>query len=151
MPISKREEQEFITVEKMTTGFQTGIKATLLITKKKGMSDEDFEQHYTNVHIPMATEIMNRHRVLYYGVQFITGENKENVQALFGGAIGSIDCDAVVTAIFSDMDSLKATFADPEFSTKLSPDGKIFTEDDGRMVIGKEFVGVWNKAKPVSV
>ncbi|EHK47063.1 hypothetical protein TRIATDRAFT_45882 [Trichoderma atroviride IMI 206040] len=133
----------------MTTGFQTGIKATLLVTKKKGMSDEDFEQHYTKVHIPIAADILNRHRVLYYGVQFITGENKENVQALFGGAVGSIDCDAVVTTIFPDMDSLKATFADPEFVTKLHPDGKILTEDDGRMVIGKEFVGVRNEAKAV--
>lgn len=52
----------------MTTGFQTGIKATFLVTKKKGMSDEDFEQHYTKVHIPMVAEILNRHRVLYYGV-----------------------------------------------------------------------------------
>lgn len=68
---------------------------------------------------------------------------------MFGGAIGSIDCDAVVTAIFSDMDSLKATFADPDFSVKLNPDEKIFTEDDRRMVIGKEFVGVWNEAKAV--
>lgn len=52
----------------MTTGFQTGIKATFLVTKKKGMSDEDFEQHYTKVHIPMVAELLNRHRVLYYGV-----------------------------------------------------------------------------------
>ncbi|PNP45622.1 hypothetical protein TGAM01_v204472 [Trichoderma gamsii] len=133
----------------MTTGFQTGIKATFLVTKKKGMSDEDFEQHYTKVHIPMVAELLNRHRVLYYGVQFITGENKESIQTMFGGAIGSIDCDAVVTAIFSDMDSLKATFADPDFSVKLNPDEKIFTEDDRRMVIGKEFVGVWNEAKAV--
>lgn len=47
------------------------------------------------------------------------------------------------------MDSLKATFADPEVQTKLNPDEKIFTEDDRRMVIGKEFVGVWNEAKAV--
>lgn len=52
----------------MTTGFQTGIKATFLVTKKKGMSDEDFEQHYIEIHIPMVAEILKRHKVLYYGV-----------------------------------------------------------------------------------
>lgn len=52
----------------MVTGFQTGVKATFLVTKKKGMSDEEFEQHYTEVHIPMVAGILNRHRVLYYGV-----------------------------------------------------------------------------------
>ncbi|KAL7920447.1 hypothetical protein ACQKWADRAFT_298557 [Trichoderma austrokoningii] len=111
------------------------------------MSDEDFEQHYTKVHIPMVVEIMNRHRVLYYGVQFITGESKENIQTLFSGAIGGIDCDAVVTVILPDMDSMKAVFADPDFPTKLHPDEKTFLEDDRRMVIGKEFVGLCNETK----
>jgi hypothetical protein len=63
----------------MATGFQTGVKATFLVTKKKGMSDEDFEQHYTNVHIPMVAEILNKHRVLYYGVVSKVVERKPHV------------------------------------------------------------------------
>lgn len=54
--------------EKMTIDFRTGIKATFLVTKKKGMSDEDFEQYHTKIYIPMVAEILNWHRVLYYGV-----------------------------------------------------------------------------------
>lgn len=60
--------------------------------------------------------------------------------------MGSIDCDAVVTVIHPDMESLNATFADPELPAKLHPDEKTFTEDDRRMVIGKEFVGLRNEA-----
>lgn len=40
------------------------------------------------------------------------------------------------------MDALEATFADPDLPAKLHPDEKNFTEDDRRMVIGKEYFGV---------
>ncbi|PTB63058.1 hypothetical protein BBK36DRAFT_1144122 [Trichoderma citrinoviride] len=126
----------------MATAWATGVKATFLVTKKKGMSDDDFEQHYTSVHIPMVVEILSRHNVIQYSVQFVTSENKETIRAQFGGAIDSIDCDAVVTTIFPDMDALKATFSDPELPAKLHPDEKKFTEDDRRMVIGKEYFGI---------
>ncbi|KAL7907596.1 EthD domain-containing protein [Trichoderma velutinum] len=128
----------------MDMGFETGIRATFLVTKKHGMTDEDFEKHYTNIHIPMVAEILIRHNVLQYSVQFITRKNKEKVQTLFNNAIESIDCDAVVTTIFPDMDALEATFADPDLPSKLHPDEKNFTEDDRRMVIGKEYFGVRN-------
>jgi hypothetical protein len=68
---------------------------------------------------------------------------------LFSGAVASIDCNAIVTVIHPDMDSLKATYADPDLPAKLHPDEKTFTEDDRRMVLGKEFVGLWNGAKAV--
>jgi hypothetical protein len=52
----------------MTSNFETGIKATFLGTKKHGMTDEEFEQHYTKIHIPMVAEILVRHNVLQYSV-----------------------------------------------------------------------------------
>jgi hypothetical protein len=51
--------------------------------------------------------------------------------------VASIDCNAIVTVIHPDMDSLKATYADPDLPAKLHPDEKTFTEDDRRMVLGK--------------
>ncbi|KAL6814338.1 EthD domain-containing protein [Trichoderma sp. SZMC 28015] len=126
----------------MTSSFEVGVKATFLVTKKHGMTDEEFEQHYTEIHIPMVAEILARHNVLQYSVQFITRKNKEKIQALFNNAVESIDCDAVVTTIFPDMGALEATFADPDLPAKLHPDEKNFTEDDRRMVIGKEYFGV---------
>lgn len=52
----------------MTSNFEAGIKATFLVTKKHGMTDEEFEQHYTKIHIPMVAEILVRHNVLQYSV-----------------------------------------------------------------------------------
>ncbi|PNP39998.1 hypothetical protein THARTR1_11264 [Trichoderma harzianum] len=46
------------------------------------------------------------------------------------------------------MGALEATFADPDLPSKLHPDEKNFTEDDRRMVIGKEYFGV-RDGKPV--
>ncbi|QYT06375.1 EthD domain-containing protein [Trichoderma simmonsii] len=110
------------------------------------MTDEEFEQHYTKIHIPMVAEILVRHNVLQYSVvsssRMSSVDGMEKIQALFNNAVESIDCDAVVTTIFPDMNALEATFADPDLPAKLHPDEKNFTEDDRRMVIGKEYFGV---------
>lgn len=45
------------------------------------------------------------------------------------------------------MDSLKATFADPDLPAKLHPDEKTFTEDSRRIVICKEYVELRDGAK----
>lgn len=73
---------------------------------------------------------------------FTTGNDRAKVAALFNGAVGSIDCDAVVTILFPNMSSLETTFADPDLSAKLQPDEKLFIEDDWRMMIGKEYIGI---------
>lgn len=44
------------------------VKATFLVTKKEGLSDEEFRKHYTDVHAPMAIEVCKRHGALDYSV-----------------------------------------------------------------------------------
>jgi hypothetical protein len=51
-----------------TTGFRKVTKATILIKKKEGMSDEDFIRHYNNVHAQMAAPVVQKHNAISYSL-----------------------------------------------------------------------------------
>ncbi|KAH8806028.1 EthD domain-containing protein, partial [Xylogone sp. PMI_703] len=127
----------------MASGVRKIIKATFMVTKKKGLSDEQFLKHYTEVHMPMVAEILKRHGGLHYAVHFTLGAGREIVQEKLKGAMSPIDCDAVVSVEMPDMESLWTMFADPDLVTKLKPDEEKFIEEDRRMVIGEEYVALY--------
>jgi hypothetical protein len=51
-----------------TTGFRKVVKATIMIKKKEGMSDDDFIIHYNNVHAQRALPILQRHGIISYSL-----------------------------------------------------------------------------------
>ena len=51
-----------------TTGFRKVVKATILVKKKPGMSDEDFIQHYNHKHAQMAAPVLEKHNVITYSL-----------------------------------------------------------------------------------
>ena len=51
-----------------TSGFRKVVKATILVKKKEGMSDEDFVEHYNNVHAARAVPILQRHGIISYSI-----------------------------------------------------------------------------------
>lgn len=51
-----------------TTGFRKVVKATILVKKKPGMSDEDFITHYNNKHAQMAAPVLLKHNVISYSL-----------------------------------------------------------------------------------
>lgn len=51
-----------------TTGFRKVVKATILIKKKEGMSDEDFIQYYNTRHAERAVPILQRHGIISYSL-----------------------------------------------------------------------------------
>lgn len=51
-----------------TTGFRKVVKATILVKKKPGMSDEEFIQHYNHKHAQMAAPVLQRHNVITYSL-----------------------------------------------------------------------------------
>lgn len=52
----------------MTGTFRHVAKATFLISKKEGLSDEEFRKYYTEVHAPMALDFCKRYGVLDYSI-----------------------------------------------------------------------------------
>lgn len=51
-----------------TTGFRKVVKATILVKKKPGMSDEDFIQHYNHKHAQMAAPVLQAHNIVSYSL-----------------------------------------------------------------------------------
>lgn len=51
-----------------TTGFRKVVKATILIKKKPGLSDEDFISHYNTKHAQMAAPVLEKHGCLTYSL-----------------------------------------------------------------------------------
>lgn len=51
-----------------TTGFRKVVKATIMVKKKDGMSDDDFIKHYNNVHAQMAAPVLQRHGIITYSL-----------------------------------------------------------------------------------
>ncbi|EGR49969.1 uncharacterized protein TRIREDRAFT_105983 [Trichoderma reesei QM6a] len=105
----------------MASTFRNVVKATFLVSKKEGLSDEEFRQHYTDIHAPMALEVCRRHGVLAYSIA-----EKETTRSAFGENAAFIDCDAITTFIFPDMQSLIGSFADPDYEARLAPDKATF-------------------------
>ncbi|PTB70300.1 hypothetical protein BBK36DRAFT_1173813 [Trichoderma citrinoviride] len=119
----------------MAGTFRKVVKATFLVTKKEGLSDEEFRQHYTDIHAPMALGVCKRHGVLDYSIA-----EKEVARAALGGNANFIDCDAITTFVFPDMQSLIAAFADPEYEARLGPDEATFSDRlKSRFAVSDEF------------
>lgn len=51
-----------------TTGFRKVVKVTVMIKKKEGMSDQDFINHYNNVHAQMAAPVVQRAGAISYSL-----------------------------------------------------------------------------------
>lgn len=57
-----------ISVSIMAGTFRQVAKATFLVSKKDGLSDEEFRKYYTEVHAPMALDLCKRYGVLDYSI-----------------------------------------------------------------------------------
>ena len=51
-----------------TTGFRKVVKATILVKKKPGLSDEAFIEHYDHKHAQLAAPILLRHNCITYSL-----------------------------------------------------------------------------------
>jgi hypothetical protein len=51
-----------------TTGFRKVVKATILVKKKPGLSDEDFISHYNTKHAEMAKGVLLKHGCITYSL-----------------------------------------------------------------------------------
>ncbi len=51
-----------------TKGFRKVVKATILVKKKPGMSDEDFIEHYNHKHAQLAAPVLEKHNVITYSL-----------------------------------------------------------------------------------
>lgn len=51
-----------------TTGFRKVTKATIMVKKKDGISDQAFVDHYTKHHAEMAAPVLLKHKIISYSL-----------------------------------------------------------------------------------
>ncbi|TKA29450.1 hypothetical protein B0A50_03462 [Salinomyces thailandicus] len=124
-----------------TTGFRKVVKATILIKKKPGLSDEDFIQHYNHTHAQLAAPILEKHNCITYSLTYCLKRDRTIIaDMLHGQSAGMLDYDAICMFVFRDYRDFARFMYDPA-SKALTPDHENFmVEDEMRMMVGDEYM-----------
>ncbi|TKA78118.1 hypothetical protein B0A55_02725 [Friedmanniomyces simplex] len=123
-----------------TTGFRKVVKATILVKKKPGMSDEAFIQHYNHQHAQMAAPVLEKHNVITYSLTYCLQRDRTILADMLKGQAKMLDYDAICTFVFKDYKDFARFMYDPG-SKALTPDHENFmVEDEMRMMVGDEYM-----------
>ncbi|KAK1811868.1 hypothetical protein LTR12_013766 [Friedmanniomyces endolithicus] len=123
-----------------TTGFRKVVKATILVKKKPGMSDEDFIQHYNHKHAQMAAPVLERHNVITYSLTYCLQRDRTILGDMLRGQANMLDYDAICTFVFRDYKDFARFMYDPG-SKALTPDHENFmVEEEMKMMVGDEYM-----------
>ncbi|KAK3684438.1 hypothetical protein LTR37_020278 [Vermiconidia calcicola] len=123
-----------------TTGFRKVVKATILVKKKPGMSDEDFIEHYNHKHAQMAAPVLEKHNVITYSLTYCLQRDRTIISDMLHGKANMLDYDAICTFVFKDYKDFARFMYDPA-SKALTPDHENFmVEEEMRMMVGDEYM-----------
>ncbi|KAK0291898.1 hypothetical protein LTR91_015367 [Friedmanniomyces endolithicus] len=123
-----------------TTGFRKVVKATILVKKKPGMTDEDFIQHYNHKHAQMAAPVLERHNVITYSLTYCLQRDRTILGDMLRGKANMLDYDAICTFVFRDYKDFARFMYDPG-SKALTPDHENFmVEEEMKMMVGDEYM-----------
>ncbi|KAK0346896.1 hypothetical protein LTS16_023455 [Friedmanniomyces endolithicus] len=123
-----------------TTGFRKVVKATILVKKKPGMSDEDFIQHYNHKHAQMAAPVLEKHKVITYSLTYCLQRDRTILGDMLRGKANMLDYDAICTFVFRDYKDFARFMYDPG-SKALTPDHENFmVEEEMKMMVGDEYM-----------
>ncbi|KAK3062584.1 hypothetical protein LTS18_003756 [Coniosporium uncinatum] len=136
-------------------GWRKVCKATILVKKKEGMSDEDFIKHYNGVHAQMAAPVLQKHKIISYslvrpslshsssafGLQDLTIKRDRTImQDILKGKAQLLDYDAICTFVFPDYLSF-ARFLYDKDSAAMNPDHVNFMDESQmKMMVGDEYM-----------
>ncbi|KAK4501264.1 hypothetical protein PRZ48_007071 [Zasmidium cellare] len=123
-----------------TSGFRKVVKATILVKKKPGMSDEDFIQHYNHKHAQMAAPVLEKHNVITYSLTYCLDRDRKIMADMLHGQAQMLDYDAICTFVFKDYKDFARFMYDPG-SKALTPDHDNFmVESEMKMMVGDEYM-----------
>ncbi|KAF1962589.1 hypothetical protein CC80DRAFT_488010 [Byssothecium circinans] len=130
-----------------TTGFRRVVKATIMVKKKEGMSDEDFIEYYNHQHAQKAVPILQRHGIISYSLTYHLGRDKKLIQDIMHNKANLLDYDAICTFVFPDYYALAKFLYDKE-GAALNGDHENFMDDSQmRMMVGDEYMLIENGEK----
>ncbi|EST09189.1 EthD domain protein [Kalmanozyma brasiliensis GHG001] len=125
------------------------VKVTVNLTKKEGVSDQEFSRYYAQTHGALAAPVLLRHNCISYS-QFhcMSDKAKDPIMSIFGpdvldpqNAVQIAQVDGCSTFLFASLDDARSFFHDPETATVLAADSTNFTNPATvHFSIGDEYV-----------
>ncbi|KAF2465192.1 uncharacterized protein BDR25DRAFT_295648 [Lindgomyces ingoldianus] len=130
-----------------TVGFRKVVKATILVKKKEGMSDEAFIEYYNSVHAQRAVPILQRHEIISYNLTYHLNRDRKMIQDIMHNKAKLLDYDAICTFVFPNYMAL-AKFLYDKDGAELNGDHENFMDDSQmRMMVGDEYMLIENGEK----
>ncbi|KAK0663067.1 hypothetical protein DIS24_g1314 [Lasiodiplodia hormozganensis] len=123
-----------------TTGFRKVTKATILVKKKDGISDQAFVEHYTRHHAAMAAEVLLKHKIITYSLTFHLKHDRTVTQDIMKGKAQLLDYDAICTFVFPDYLSFAKFMYDREGHALSSDHDNFMDESQMKMMVGDEYM-----------
>ncbi|EON63117.1 hypothetical protein W97_02344 [Coniosporium apollinis CBS 100218] len=130
-----------------TTGFRKVVKATIMVKKKDGMSDDDFIKHYNNVHAQMAAPVLQRHGIVTYSLTYHLQRDRIIIQDILRGKAQLLPYDAICTFVFPDYISLAKFLFDKDSKALTSDHDNFMDESQMKMMVGDEYMIIENGEK----
>lgn len=122
------------------SGMRKVVKATILIKKKPGLSDEDFVTHYNTSHAQAAAPILLRHNIISYTLTYQLQRDRTIMQDIMKGQAKLMDYDAICTFVFPDWMSFARFMYDKEGAALRGDHDNFMQEDEMRLMVGDEYV-----------
>ncbi|KAJ9639865.1 hypothetical protein H2201_007357 [Coniosporium apollinis] len=130
-----------------TTGFRKVVKATIMIKKKDGMSDDDFIKHYNHVHAQMAAPVLQRHGIITYSLTYHLQRDRVIIQDILRGKAQLLPYDAICTFVFPDYIALAKFLFDKDSKALTGDHDNFMDESQMRMMVGDEYMIIENGEK----
>lgn len=119
------------------------IRLVALLSRKPGMSPEDFRAYYETRHVPLIEEI-NPYMAVYTRDYVIPGTSVKGNLA-DGPNDWAPDYDVVTLVLFkdqADFDKARAAFARPENSARIAADEENFLDRSAKRIFMTDPLGM---------
>lgn len=117
-------------LEKIAPNGEAGVKLSVAMRRRPGMSFEDFDNHWTHNHWNLITSVpeFTRHLRRYVQCHLVPEYAAADNGSEFHSAWGEAKFDGLAELYFDNVPSMVAAFNEPKFLEVIGPDDGRYTD-----------------------
>ncbi|EPE29254.1 Dimeric alpha+beta barrel [Glarea lozoyensis ATCC 20868] len=106
------------------------FRVTVFFKRKPGMTEEEFNHHWENVHGPLVADWAVKHGIVQYTQFFTPSHLRQRITSNVPSA-GVLDYDSGVDWYVRDYDAYERAYEDPYYLEVIEPDEWNFIDKSG--------------------